>query len=134
MKKYNRRILSVTLVAFLVSVMLPFFATYNISANAGDETSSIFGDKILICTASGFKWIDIDDLDSEPEDSHKNFECPLCFAAAQNNKDFTINPSSELAYYAALKKSIFNISKGEFHKNITLSRANQTRAPPPIFI
>lgn len=84
MKNSVRPIAYIALFAFLLNVMVPFFAVYNVEhASAGREMASLFGEKILICTGDGFKWTKLTDLKSGKE-KHKPspYKCPLCYLAA----------------------------------------------------
>lgn len=69
--------------ALMLNALLPFFAVHRLPANAA-HLSSAFGEKILICTGEGFKWVNLADLQSgkEKPKPHANDKCPLCFAAA----------------------------------------------------
>lgn len=76
-------------VAFLMNAMLPFFAVYNPPASYEDEQnikqmSSLFGEKILICTEAGFRLVSWNDLinGKEKPKPHPNIKCPLCYIAA----------------------------------------------------
>lgn len=100
MKHAIRRkiVTSITLMAFVMSVFLPFFAVYSIpSASAALENnqSSLFGDKILICTKNGFKWVSWEDLEDEehtPEPT-KHFKCAVCYVSAHEAKDLLLSES-----------------------------------------
>jgi len=88
-----RTLTLITLLAFVINGLLPFFAVYTVpSAYADDQAnfSSLFGGKILLCTSTGYKWVTWDELqreDHRPAPS-KHFKCPLCFASAYGSKDF----------------------------------------------
>ena len=132
------RILSLlTMLAFIANVFVPFFAVYNIpSAQAAEksELSSFFGDKILICTSDGFKWVTWEELQNEenehPDPNQKHYECPLCYVSAHGVKDFL--PVSAVSFTHEL---IEKRATGFAYTNITAkSRFSlagyQTRAPP----
>ncbi len=78
----------VTLFAFILSATIPFLAVYNTTTLSSDLSNApaIFGDKIIICTENGFKLVSIeslaDDHHSTPTE-HTNFQCALCYIAAQ---------------------------------------------------
>jgi len=83
-------------VAFLAQIFLPFFAYYgdmsapNIQAKA-DRTPAVFGDKILICGADGFRWVSAKDLlDGGDEDAepHERYACPMCYITAAGLQNF----------------------------------------------
>lgn len=98
MKKANKlRYFSLlTLIAFVMSVMLPFFAVYDVqqalasqpSELSSEEMSSLFGEKVLICTSDGFKWVSWEDLQNGKEQPkpHPQYQCALCYVAAHGAK------------------------------------------------
>ena len=45
------------LLAFVFNLLLPFFASYNlgaVQAASGDSLSALIGDRILLCTSTGY--------------------------------------------------------------------------------
>lgn len=92
----------ISILALLLNAMLPYYA---VSSPLGftEEAQSVFGDKILICTKDGYKWVSPEslfsdegsDIDSESlhfqdsnyHNSHHN-NCPLCFASASADQGF----------------------------------------------
>ncbi len=90
-----RQVLFITLIAFIFNAIVPFFAVYNLpTGNAeANELSSVFGDKILICTDDGFKLVSLTDLKNGrelPKHSSK-YECALCYVAHKNDKNFVVS-------------------------------------------
>ena len=84
MAKYKNKWLGILLaISIAAGTLLPFFATYNHSAT---PPSSIFGEKVLICTGEGFAWVKWADLlaGKTPVKPHKDFSCPLCYLAASS--------------------------------------------------
>lgn len=71
------------LIAFVFNALLPFFAVYQAPA-AGAAFSSVFGDKVLLCTGDGFKLVSANELADQKKtpDSHKKYQCALCFVSA----------------------------------------------------
>jgi len=73
------------LAAFAINAVLPFYAVHNPVAGFVESRylASVFGDKILICTGSSFKWVKIADLQSgkEKPKSHSGDQCQLCQTA-----------------------------------------------------
>lgn len=60
--KQLRHIGVLLLIAFLVNVTLPYAVSYvapqaTSEQVADQELASLLGDKILICTSEGFKWV-----------------------------------------------------------------------------
>lgn len=81
----NRVATIVAAVALLLHALLPFYASYQLPTG-GDtkQMSSLFGDRVLLCTAEGFKLVSWEDLLSGKENPkpHKQYQCPLCYVAA----------------------------------------------------
>lgn len=132
-----RHITILTIIALLISVIVPFFAVYNLqgggdNAEQESELSALFGDKILICTADGFKWVSIADLETNQEqpEPHHDYKCGICYLAANGLQDIiTSDAAIEIAY--AITPS--NLSYGfvyVFVDNNTFKNSFQTRAPP----
>ena len=132
----KRSIVYTMLLAFVFNLLLPFFATYSLPAQADQQVSlaSLLGDKILICTTEGYKWVSLAELqDEEPVpvvDEH--YKCPLCFL--QVDKPLSLTPDHLIlqnvspVYFALYQTDAFF----EDHKTIRLLLGRSTRAPPAI--
>lgn len=128
-----------TLFAFLMNVMLPFFAVYDVqqalasqsAESSSEEMSSLFGEKVLICTSDGFKWVSWKDLQNGKEQPkpHPQYQCALCYVAAHGIKSTV--PAQEIAI--VYHQSVQYISY-YFSDVTTISqfagRGFLTRAPP----
>jgi hypothetical protein len=116
--------------ALLLAVMLPFFAVYDTST-VSDESASIFGDKILICTNSGLEWVtlaDLADKEHNPE-TPSHVKCPVCFFASYHAGNADMQHSIVVEYHAA---SVAKLAFVDVHRatSTLVSSAHQTRAPP----
>lgn len=73
-------------VALLVHTLLPFYAVYQLPAQPANASrmAALFGEKVLICTADGFRWVRWEDLLSgkEKPKQHKQYQCPVCYVTA----------------------------------------------------
>ena len=88
MRKNRSSIAYVALLAFLLNAFLPFYATYAMPFASGKPLSAPFGEKILICTADGFKWVTWAEL--QKQSGHgpaSHYKCPLCYLAAHGLRD-----------------------------------------------
>lgn len=78
------------MIAFVLNAIVPFFAVYNLPTNdaQASELSSVFGEKILICTSDGFKWISLKDLQNGKDLPKHNsrYKCALCYVAHKTDK------------------------------------------------
>lgn len=79
MTKPAKWLVATLALAIALSASLPFFAVHNPPA----RLASVFGEKILICSGDGFKWVTPADLQSGKEKPapHSGDKCPLCYAA-----------------------------------------------------
>lgn len=89
-------LLQFSLLAFLFSAVVPFFALYDGQlANAEpSKLEALYGDEIFICTESGFQWVKVADLGqgkhTPKPDSH--FECAMCYVNAGGAKVSQLAP------------------------------------------
>jgi hypothetical protein len=124
----------IALAAFLMNVIVPFFATYNITGNVTNvkEVSSVFGDKIFICTGDGFKLVKLADLQSGEEvpKSHSGYKCALCYVAAHSLKATGPSPISLLPEYNFEVSDITYIDSADFSFSKYLGSNIYSRAPP----
>ena len=86
-----KSIFIVTLVAFIINATVPFFETYNSSLNTPKtkEISSVFSEKILICTSDGFRWVSLEDWDGNSSQEHPDYECALCYLSSKDGDYIT---------------------------------------------
>lgn len=132
-----RTIALLTFVAFFVNVTLPFFAVYDVSAAVAtaqaetEQNSTFFGDKILICTDDGFKFISVKELQEghDQPKQHPQYECAMCYVAAHGTKHLMTTAEVAFVRYEHAQQVVYNISH-----DVTVSQFSshsfQTRAPP----
>jgi len=90
-----RGIALLAVAALLLHMLLPFYAYYPSHQGKASPNLSVaaplFGGKVLICTADGFKLIDLSALQDraeqptsgrDPAKPHQPYQCPLCYVAA----------------------------------------------------
>ncbi len=136
MKKNIRHIARITLLAFLLNVLLPFFAVYDVSNHQAfaKEKSSLFGEKVLICTGDGFKWVKWEDLqrDKEKHNPPSHYQCALCYVAAHGLKDVVTPDAITLASVATHNSRyvIYDYRPLAFY----LHSSPPSRAPPSYLI
>jgi hypothetical protein len=70
---------------FLVNALLPSLVQASVHSLSQTSAQSESSTKILICTAQGYKWVDISELENtdQSEQPKQHFECPLCYSALQ---------------------------------------------------
>lgn len=123
-----------TLAAFLLYTLLPFFAVYSIPAES-KQLSSVFGEKVLICTTEGFKfvtWQELADKNNLPK-QHPDVKCPLCYFASHGTHYTPHNVVLALAYDAyatTLRYRQYNEILHSHSNNLNY----QPRAPPSLLI
>jgi hypothetical protein len=85
-----------TLIAFLFSAVVPFFAVYELpqSHSEQEELASLFGDQILICTEKGFEWISLADAQGGklPHKRDSHLKCAMCFVTAKGGSHHQLSP------------------------------------------
>ena len=129
----------IALLAFAMNVMLPFFAIYNLPAASAHESSvsnaedlaSLFGDKVLICTPDGFKWVSWKDLNNGKEHPHSEFKCPLCYVGAQGMKHAMPSAQIGLVVSPGERQYVAPYSPATEVKETTFPNHRFGRAPPP---
>lgn len=126
----------VTLIAFVMNALLPFFAVYDIpKANAVEpsqqELSSVFGEKILLCTADGFKWVSWDELQEQPpaQEHAPKYECALCYVAAQGVALQTVTPSISAIRHPLVRHVPYHTADASA-RSLCLAQHLKSRAPP----
>ncbi|MCC3861288.1 hypothetical protein LJF33_08735 [Emcibacteraceae bacterium Y4] len=96
-----------------------------------DELSSLFGDKILICTPFGYKYVSFDELDdmdtSDQEDSASH--CSLCQINTDEDKPYLADIKSVMAIEIHQAKSHFIVQHNILKSNRRFS-PSIPRAPP----
>ncbi|MGH1427223.1 MAG: hypothetical protein ACRBEE_04745 [Arenicella sp.] len=151
MYQAKKRLIAVlALLAFLMNVVLPFYAVSSITAalnksdgvaQKGTEQNSLaalLGDKILICTSTGYKWISLSEFYGEDTDNdapHQSLECPLCYISKDENQDLmAAHFSHQVEPHPAqlARVSIYGSVYRHHNKHLLLS-GGFTRAPPIIF-
>lgn len=135
--KRIRYISAITLFMFFINVMLPFYAVYDIPKALASEqldanqNASLFGEKILICTAEGFKLVSLADLQSGKEQpkKHPQYKCALCYVAAHGTKHMLDVQEVEHIYYGYYQPIAYSLSS-VYAVSQLYSRGFNTRAPP----
>jgi len=136
-RRHKRSIVYIMLLAFVFNLLLPFFASYNLnSAQAAsvDDLSALIGDKVLICTSTGYKWVTLSEWqDEEPvPESGKHYKCPLCFLHVDKPETILSDYSILLSVSSNYQVSIYSGVPVEYPKTIRLLFGPSTRAPPAI--
>lgn len=120
--------------AMLWNQFLPLFAVYNPAqiSNASAAFSSVFGDKVLICTADGLKLYSLKDLQSGEEQPtpHEGITCPVCYFAAHGVKAFAPVHAFSLACVPHGEATKPVIPRAGPARDQVLSHSLHPRAPP----
>jgi len=131
----KRGIVYTMLLAFVFNLLLPFFASYNLAsvqAASGDDLSALIGDKILLCTSTGYKWVSLSELQGEeplPE-TGKHYKCPLCYLHVDKPGVIYSDYSMLLSMSPVFRISTYSGEPVENPKTIALLLGRSTRAPP----
>jgi len=141
----KRLLVVLSLLAFLMNAVLPFYAVSSVSAalvssksslasakNADQYSlASLLGDKILICTVADFIGSDssvTSDINGDDQ-RHVLFECPLCHLAKGNAiTELLIHAFNEQYIEATVSQQYLTFHQN--HKTTLLLNGGFTRAPP----
>jgi hypothetical protein len=135
--------LYVALLALLANTTLPFFAVYALPydapppATASNTSTGLYGDKILLCTGQGLRWVDRDalgDTQNDPATPHPQMQCALCYLAAQGHLN-AVDAAPHGAALLALPPQIQPIfpSYASLWHAQRLTAGHYGRAPPALY-
>ena len=136
-KRHKRGIVYTMLLAFVFNLLLPFFASYSLSsaqAASANDLSALIGDKVLICTSTGYKWVSLSEWqDEEPaSEAGKHYKCPLCYLHVDKPETIPSDYSMLLSVSSTFQVSTCPGDPVENPKTVRLLFGLSTRAPPAI--
>ena len=125
------------LLAFVLNLLLPFFATYSLGAAqaaGADDLSALIGDKVLLCTSTGYQWVSLSEFQGEepapaPETSD-HYKCPLCYLGLDKPEVVAADYSMLRSVSPAYRVSAYAGAPVENPKTVGLLLGRSTRAPP----
>ena len=131
----KRGIVYTMLLAFVFNLLLPFFASYNlgaVQAASGDSLSALIGDRILLCTSTGYKWVSLSEMQGEAPlpDTGKHYKCPLCYLHVDKPDALSSGYSMLLSTSPIFRVSTYSGEPVENPRTIALLLGRSTRAPP----
>jgi len=138
---FKKRFLIIcTAAALLLNALLPFYAAYDAESIAAklsekaatQELSTLLGDKILICTGDGFKWVTRDALQSGEEQpaQHPRMKCPLCYLAAFGVKQIMPSMTASLDSIPSSVDDILYSRSNDITHAIATTYSYDSQAPP----
>ncbi len=131
-KSRNCHLRFMTLIAFLLNAIIPFFAVYDISTAKASLVSPPH-EKILICTARGFQWVTWEELQTSDSEQHSpppQYQCALCYVAAHSTKDYLpVAPYMLPAPYFYTTQSFLAYNVADFKADFN-AFSYHSRAPP----
>jgi hypothetical protein len=137
MKPHQKMIAAFTAVALLLHGVLPFFALYQLPVTHDVRSiASLFGERLLICTSDGFKWVRTEDIfkDGQHPKPHPQYQCALCYVSAHGQ---WLHPSMMAGYVAPQHLHIL-LTALYMHHDVMLRdaewRSLLTHAPPSSFV
>jgi len=130
----RKAITLLAVIALLLHALLPFYAVYQTPKNTDAKAmASIFSDKILLCTAEGFKLVSWKDLPNSKEEKHEpdaKYRCHICYVQANGlgikSHEFTLTRSF---FKVAERQPVFEFDVSSTLKEV-LWRRFLTRSPP----
>ncbi|TNE31394.1 MAG: hypothetical protein EP349_04075 [Alphaproteobacteria bacterium] len=136
----KRSLIVVAAAAILLNALLPFYATYDSEALAAklaaksetQELSALLGEKVLICTGDGFKWVKRADLQNGEEQpaQHPRLKCPLCYLAVFGVKQILPPVIASLDHVPASVNDILQPPGSDLQYASLTYRSYDSRAPP----
>lgn len=120
--------------ALFINAFAPFSVVLNQFRHNDDSSiEALFGDKILICTPFGYKYISIDELDEMDIDKNNtpnaNSHCSLCLITTDDEKTFLFEFKTLIEIEILHARSTF-IRIRTVLKSITAYSIAIPRAPP----
>jgi len=124
------------LLAFVFNLLLPFFASYSLGsaqAASADDLSALIGDKVLLCTSTGYKWVSLGEFLGEEQapETSDHYKCPLCYLSVDKPEAIASNYTMQLSVSPAYRVSTWSGAPVENPKTVGLLLGRSTRAPPP---
>jgi len=134
-RRHKRGIVYTMLLAFVFNLLLPFFASYNLNsaqAASADDLSALIGDKVLLCTSTGYKWVSLSELqDEEPvPETGKHYKCPLCYLHVDKPEAIPSDYPMLLSVSPGYRVSSYSGAPVEDQKTVWLLFGRSTRGPP----
>ena len=136
-RRHKRGIVYTMLLAFVFNLLLPFFASYSLNsaqAASANDLSALIGDKVLLCTSTGYKWVSLSELQNEepaPE-TGKHYKCPLCYLHVDKPETIPSDYSMLLSVSSIYQVSTWSGAPVENPKTVRLLFGPSTRAPPAV--
>lgn len=134
-KRHKRGIVYTMLLAFAFNLLLPFFASYSLNsaqAASENELSGLIGDKVLLCTSTGYKWVSLSEFqDEEPApETGKHYKCPLCYLHVAKPATIPSDYSMLLSVSSTYQVSTYSGAPVDNPRTVWLLIGPSTRAPP----
>lgn len=132
---YKLKMNILVVLALFVNAIAPISVAFAQQVSAEEaELEALFGDKIIICTPFGYKYIDLEDFKNgeHPTEDGSSFHCSLC--GININGDILYTPSSIEIYYKEISASAYYHQGIEYYfDNIEATGQINPRAPPASF-
>lgn len=123
--------LLIAMIVFLNAIAPISVVARELSGSDDTTAEALFGDKILICTPTGFKYISIEELNDRQSGGRdqQQSHCPQCLIKVSATVFTTVefDNSFEIEYRNTTDQ--VNITKSE-QDPISISSASNPRAPP----
>ncbi|MCC3861658.1 DUF2946 domain-containing protein [Pseudemcibacter aquimaris] len=122
--------LNINMFAALV-ILINALAPLSVAAKDLSGVEDLFGDKIIICTPTGIKYVSIDELNglTSSDQDQSQSHCPLCLIKVSASVLYAINLSD--AYEIEHRKSNGQVfSADHINRSASIIGAANPRAPP----
>lgn len=127
-----RHFFLLTLIAFIMNAIIPFYAVYADGNNQSlaDSPLAING-KILLCTSEGFQLVSLEDIEQNNLPApHEGFKCPLCYISAKHTKHITTQHSQTISYVPYHTYYHYSLITDDSSYTSIADYAHGCRAPP----
>lgn len=121
---------------FVVNALMP--SLVQASVNSFSQTSYLsnstqeLSTKILICTAQGYKWVEISELENEDQTQpiKPHYECPLCYSASHPHAVLIPDAEIRVPLPAFIQKANYRLQLQSKQKQNHFLLTTSKRGPP----
>jgi len=132
-KQHQASISAIIILALFFNAISPLFISFANASTLATKDSP-FGDKILICTAEGFKYVNIEDFANGdyPQENDSRPHCPLCIINTVKTDKFIPTITTIKALKVTTTKIHYHILGQVTSYRAAVNNINP-RAPPNSF-
>ena len=130
---FFRHTICLIVAIFSLHTVAPYFAHAQPTSSL-KQTASILapGEKMLVCSADGFRWLTREEIERMPADEHEQsaYKCGLCYVAAHAGTANIISPDIGLDAQLLFRHHLGIAIMRDIAAFSSRTVAHGTRAPP----